>query len=167
MKIFLVIPFLALNNKPLVNSARFPKRAKDGLLVKRMGEVVDGEYQNYITKGGAYLRQHFWGKYPQLLKLVEHLSDEQLTKLRLGGHDPKKIHAAYAAATKHKGAPTVILARTVKGYGLGEAGEGKNITHSQKKLNDEELRHFRSRFGIYRILGQQGDRSFISYEHQD
>jgi len=121
---------------------------KEGLLVKRMGEVVDGEYQNYITKGGAYLRQHFWGKYPQLLKLVEHLSDEQLTKLRLGGHDPKKIFTAYNAATKHKGAPTVILARTVKGYGLGEAGEGKNITHSQKKLNDEELRHFRSRFGI-------------------
>ncbi|MCB0283407.1 MAG: pyruvate dehydrogenase (acetyl-transferring), homodimeric type [Calditrichaeota bacterium] len=121
---------------------------KEGLLVKRMGEVVDGEYQNYITKGGAYLRQHFWGKYPQLLKLVEHLSDEQLTKLRLGGHDPEKVYAAYDAAVKHKGAPTVILARTVKGYGLGEAGEGKNITHQQKKLNDEELRHFRSRFGI-------------------
>ncbi|MHB2150578.1 pyruvate dehydrogenase (acetyl-transferring), homodimeric type [Calditrichota bacterium LG25] len=121
---------------------------KDGLLVKRMGEVVDGEYQNYVVRGGAYLRKHFWGKYPQLLKLVEHLSDEQLAKLRLGGHDPEKVYAAYQAAVNHKGAPTVILARTVKGYGMGEAGEGKNITHQQKKLNEEELRQFRSRFGI-------------------
>ena len=121
---------------------------KDGLLVKRMGEVVDGEYQNYVVRGGAYLRKHFWGKYPQLLKMVEHLSDEQLAKLRLGGHDPEKVYAAYRAAVNHKGAPTVILARTVKGYGMGEAGEGKNITHQQKKLNEEELRHFRSRFGI-------------------
>ncbi len=121
---------------------------KDGLLVKRMGEVVDGEYQNYVVRGGAYLRKHFWGKYPQLLKLVEHLSDEQLSKLRLGGHDPEKVYAAYRAAVNHKGAPTVILARTVKGYGMGEAGEGKNITHQQKKLNEDELRQFRSRFGI-------------------
>ncbi len=121
---------------------------KDGLLLKRMSEVVDGDYQNYSVRGGAYIRQHFWGKYPQLLKMVEHLSDEQLERLRLGGHDPEKVYAAFKAATKHKGAPTVILARTVKGYGLGEAGEGKNITHSQKKLNEAELRHFRSRFGI-------------------
>jgi pyruvate dehydrogenase E1 component len=121
---------------------------KDGYLVKRMGEVVDGEYQNYVVKGGAYLRKHFWGKYPQLLKLVEHMSDEQLAKLRLGGHDPEKVYAAFNAAVNHKGSPTVILARTVKGYGLGEAGEGKNITHQQKKLNEEELRQFRSRFGI-------------------
>ena len=121
---------------------------KDGFLVKRMGEVVDGEYQNYVVKGGAYLRKHFWGKYPQLLKLVENMSDEQLEKLRLGGHDPEKVYAAYAAAVKQKDAPTVILARTVKGYGLGEAGEGKNITHQQKKLNEDELRQFRSRFGI-------------------
>ncbi len=113
-----------------------------------MGEVVDGEYQNYVVRGGAYLRKHFWGKYPKLLKLVEHLSDEQLAKLRLGGHDPEKVYAAYHAAVNHKGAPTVILARTVKGYGMGEAGEGKNITHQQKKLNEQELRHFRSRFGI-------------------
>jgi len=123
-------------------------RDKDGLLLKRMTEVVDGDYQNYSVRGGAYIRQHFWGKYPQLLKMVEHLSDEQLERLRLGGHDPEKVYAAFKAATKHKGAPTVILARTVKGYGLGEAGEGKNITHSQKKLNEAELRHFRSRFGI-------------------
>ncbi len=121
---------------------------KTGLLVKRMGEVVDGEYQNYVVRGGAYLRKHFWGKYPQLLKLVEHLSDEQLAKLRLGGHDPEKVYAAYHAAVNHKGAPTVILARTVKGYGMGEAGEGKNITHQQKKMNEQELRQFRSRFGI-------------------
>ena len=123
-------------------------RDKDGLLVKRMGEVVDGEYQNYVVKGGTHLRKHFWGKYPQLLKMVEHMSDEQLEKLRLGGHDPEKVYAAYHKAVNHKGSPTVILARTVKGYGLGEAGEGKNITHQQKKLNEEELRHFRSRFGI-------------------
>ncbi|MBD3225212.1 MAG: pyruvate dehydrogenase (acetyl-transferring), homodimeric type [Caldithrix sp.] len=121
---------------------------KDGLLIKRMGEVVDGEYQNYVVKGGAYLRKNFWGKYPKLLKLVEHLSDEQLAKLRLGGHDPEKVYAAYHKAVNHTGSPTVILARTVKGYGLGEAGEGKNITHQQKKLNENELREFRSRFGI-------------------
>lgn len=123
-------------------------RDKEGLLIKRMGEVVDGEYQNYVVRGGAYIRQHFFGKDPRLLKLVEHLSDEQLQKLRLGGHDPEKVYAAYHAAVNHKGAPTVILARTVKGYGLGEAGEGKNVTHQQKKLNEQELREFRSRFGI-------------------
>ncbi len=120
----------------------------EGWLQKRMDEVVDGDYQNYAVRGGAYIREHFYGKYPQLLKMVEHLSDEQLEKMRLGGHDPSKVYAAYKAATEHTGAPTVILARTIKGYGLGEAGEGKNITHSQKKLNEQELRHFRSRFGI-------------------
>ncbi len=123
-------------------------RDKDGLLVKRMGEVLDGEYQNYIVRGGSYIREHFFGADPRLLKLVEHLSDEQLNKLRLGGHDPEKVYAAFKAAVDHKGSPTVILARTVKGYGLGEAGEGKNITHQQKKLNEQELREFRSRFGI-------------------
>jgi len=120
----------------------------DGLLVKRMGEVIDGDYQNYIVKGGAFIREHFYNKYPSLLKLVEHLSDEQLERLRLGGHDPQKVYAAYHAAVNHQGAPTVILARTVKGYGLGEAGEGKNITHQQKKLNEQELRQFRARFDI-------------------
>jgi len=123
-------------------------RDKDGLLIKRMGEVVDGEYQNYIVRGGAYIREHFFGKDPRLLKLVEHLSDDQLAKLRLGGHDPQKVYAAYKSAFDHTGSPTVILARTVKGYGLGEAGEGKNVTHQQKKLNEQELREFRSRFGI-------------------
>ncbi len=120
----------------------------DGSLVRRMGEVVDGEFQNYVVKGGEYIREHFFGKDPKLRKMVEHMSDEQLKKLRLGGHDPEKVYAAFKAAVEHKGSPTVILARTVKGYGLGEAGEGKNITHQQKKLNEEELREFRSRFGI-------------------
>ena len=124
--------------------------AKDneGILVRRMGEVVDGEYQKYAVEGGAYIREHFWGVDPHLSKMVEHLSDEQLEKLRLGGHDPEKIYAAYKAAVEHKGSPTVILARTIKGYGLGEAGEGKNVTHQQKKLNQDELREFRTRFGI-------------------
>jgi len=120
----------------------------DGLLVKRMGEVVDGEYQKYAVESGAYFRQHFWGRYPQLLEMVGHLSDEQLKKLTLGGHDPVKVHAAYAAAVRTTGQPTVILARTIKGYGVGESGEGKNVTHQQKKLNEDELRTFRTRFGI-------------------
>jgi len=121
---------------------------REGLLVKRMGEVVDGQYQKYAVESGAYVREHFWGVDPRLLDMVKHLSDDQLKKLRLGGHDPIKVYAAYKAAVEHKGAPTVILARTIKGYGLGEAGEGKNITHQQKKMNEEELRAFRSRFGI-------------------
>ncbi len=124
------------------------ERDTTGLLVKRMGEVVDGEYQKYSTESGDYIRKHFFGKYPELLKLVEHLSDEELTRMRMGGHDPEKVHAAYRAAVNHKGAPTVILARTIKGYGLGESGEGKNITHQQKKLNEDELREFRRRFDI-------------------
>ena len=120
----------------------------DGLLVKRMGEVVDGEYQKYAVESGAYVRQHFWGDDPRLLEMVAHLSDEQLKKLTLGGHDPAKVYAAYKAAVEHTGQPTVILARTIKGYGIGEAGEGKNVTHQQKKLNEDELRAFRTRFGI-------------------
>ena len=118
------------------------------LLAQRMGEVVDGEYQKYIVEGGAYIRDHFYAKHPELLELVKHLSDDELAKLRLGGHDPQKVYAAYYHAFNHTGAPSVILARTVKGYGLGEAGEGKNITHSQKKLNEAELMQFRSRFDI-------------------
>lgn len=121
---------------------------KTGQLVKRMGEVVDGQYQKYTVSEGDYIREHFFGEYPEVAKLVEHLSDEDLTKLRRGGHDPDKVYAAYKAASETKGMPTVILAKTVKGYGLGEAGEGKNVTHQQKKLNEEELREFRSRFGI-------------------
>jgi pyruvate dehydrogenase E1 component len=120
----------------------------DGLLAKRMGEVVDGQYQKYAVESGAYLREHFFGTDPRILELVKHLSDEQLKKLRLGGHDPVKVYNAYKAAVEHKGQPTVILARTIKGYGLGEAGEGKNITHQQKKMNEGDLRSFRTRFGI-------------------
>jgi pyruvate dehydrogenase E1 component len=121
---------------------------RDGLLVKRMGEITDGQYQKYFVESGAYFRQNLFGSDPRLLKMVEHLSDEQLARMRLGGHDPIKVHAAYKAAVEHIGSPTVILAKTIKGYGLGEAGEGKNITHQQKKLNDDELSLFRSRFGI-------------------
>jgi pyruvate dehydrogenase E1 component len=121
---------------------------KDGLLAKRMGEVVDGQYQKYAVEDGAYLRQHFFGVDPRLLDMVKHLSDDQLKKLRLGGHDPVKVYNAYKMAAETKGQPTVILARTIKGYGLGEAGEGKNVTHQQKKMNEADLRTFRSRFGI-------------------
>jgi len=124
------------------------ERDTEGLLVKRMGELVDGEYQKLVVSSGAYVRQHFFGNDERLLKLVEPLPDEALRRLRLGGHDPRKVYAAYKAAVEHRGGPTVILARTIKGYGLGEAGEGKNVTHQQKKLNEDELREFRSRFGI-------------------
>jgi pyruvate dehydrogenase E1 component len=118
------------------------------LLPARMAGVVDGEWQKYSVESGAYIRERFFGTDPRLRALVDHLSDRQLEKLRLGGHDPAKVHAAYRAAVDHQGRPTVILARTIKGYGLGEAGEGKNITHQQKKLNEEELREFRDRFEI-------------------
>ncbi len=118
-----------------------------GLLRKRMEECVDGEYQRFKGLGGDTIRKEFFGKYPELLQMVEHLSDEQLRLLRRGGHDPHKVYNAYIRAVKADG-PTVILAKTVKGYGLGEAGEGKNITHQQKKLNEAELEYFRKRFDI-------------------
>ena len=124
------------------------KRDKSGLLLKRMEECVDGDYQKYVVEPGSYTRKHFFGKYPELLELVNHLTDEEITKLLRGGHDARKVYAAYKAATEHKGQPTVILAKTVKGYGLGEAGEGKNISHQQKKMNEKELREFRARFDI-------------------
>jgi pyruvate dehydrogenase E1 component len=120
----------------------------DGLLVKRMNEVVDGQYQKYYVETGAYFREHFFGVDPKLLKMVESMSDEELRRLNWGGHDPEKVYAAYKSAVEHEGAPTVVLAKTIKGYGLGEAGEGRNVTHQQKKLNEEELREFRTRFGI-------------------
>jgi len=126
----------------------FLAKDRDGLLVKRMGEIVDGQYQKYAVESGAYVREHFWGADPRLLEMVSHISDDQLKKMTLGGHDPIKVYNAYKAAVEHKGSPTVILARTIKGYGLGEAGEGKNITHQQKKMNEDELRAFRTRFGI-------------------
>ncbi|NWF91056.1 MAG: pyruvate dehydrogenase (acetyl-transferring), homodimeric type, partial [Ignavibacteriaceae bacterium] len=120
----------------------------EGKLVKRMSEVVDGEYQKYSVESGEYIRNHFFGKDPDVLKMVEKMTDEQLQKMKRGGHDPEKVFAAFKAATTHVGQPTVILAKTIKGYGLGESGEGKNITHQQKKLNEDEMKEFRSRFGI-------------------
>ena len=124
------------------------EKDRDGLLAERMEEVVDGQYQKYSVSDGAYIRQDFFGTDPRLAEMVEHYTDEQLQKMRRGGHDPEKVYAAYQSAVSHSGQPTVILAKTVKGYGLGEAGEGKNIAHNQKKLNEDEIRVFRTRFGI-------------------
>ncbi len=121
---------------------------KDSILVRRMGEVVDGQYQKYTVSSGAYIREHFFGVDPRLKELVADISDEQILKLNRGGHDPLKVYAAYKAAVEHRGSPTVILAHTIKGYGLGESGEGRNVTHQQKKLNEEELVEFRRRFDI-------------------
>ncbi|MBL0142480.1 MAG: pyruvate dehydrogenase (acetyl-transferring), homodimeric type [Betaproteobacteria bacterium] len=127
-----------------------PLLARDskGLLRKRMMECVDGEYQAFKAKGGAYTREHFFGKYPELREMVAHLTDEDIWRLNRGGHDPHKVYAAYAEAVKHEGQPTVILAKTVKGYGMGEAGEGQNISHQQKKMGEDALRAFRDRFSI-------------------
>ena len=119
-----------------------------GLLTQRMMEVVDGQYQKYVVSGGDFIREDFFGKYPELLEMVKNYSDEKLQKMRRGGHDPEKVFAAYQKACQRNGKPTVVIAKTIKGYGLGEGGEGRNVTHNQKKLNEEELREFRSRFGI-------------------
>jgi pyruvate dehydrogenase E1 component len=121
---------------------------KDGILQARMDEVVDGEYQNYASRGGAYTREHFFGTDPELLKMVEHLSDEDIMALNRGGHDPYKVYAAYAEAVRANGKPTVILAKTVKGYAFGGGAEAQNATHSVKKLDIEALKKFRDRFGI-------------------
>ena len=121
---------------------------KDGLLKKRMEECVDGEYQNFKAKGGAYTREHFFGKYPQLKEMVAAMSDQDIWRLNRGGHDPHKVYAAYAAATQHKGQPTVILAKTVKGYGMGDAGEAQNTTHQQKSMDIASLKAFRDRFDL-------------------
>jgi pyruvate dehydrogenase E1 component len=123
-------------------------RDEKGLLRRLMMECVDGEYQNYKAKGGAYTREHFFGKYPELREMVANLSDDDIWRLNRGGHDGRKVYNAYLAATQHKGQPTVILAKTVKGYGMGRAGEGMNITHQQKKIDDEALKVFRDRFNI-------------------
>lgn len=123
-------------------------RDQTGLLLKRMEECVDGDYQSYKANDGQYVREHFFGQYPELKKLVEHLSDEEIWRLNRGGHDPQKVYAAYARAVEHRGSPTVILAKTIKGYGMGAAGEGMNITHQQKKMSIEQLRAFRDRFSI-------------------
>ncbi len=123
-------------------------RDSEGWLRKRMEECVDGEYQNFKAKGGAYTREHFFGKYPQLKEMVADMTDEDIGALQRGGHDPCKVYAAYAAAVRHTGQPTVILAKTVKGYGMGAAGEGQNITHQQKKMNEQALREFKKRFHL-------------------
>ena len=123
-------------------------RDTSGMLRQRMEECVDGEYQDFKSKDGAYVRQRFFGKYPETTALVKDWSDEEIWSLRRGGHDPVKVYAAYAAAVRHTGQPTVVLAKTVKGYGMGEAGEGQNITHQQKKMGFEALRQFRDRFAI-------------------
>jgi pyruvate dehydrogenase E1 component len=120
----------------------------DGLLVQRMDEAIDGEYQVYKSRDGAYVREHFFGAYPELAKRVEHMSDEEIWNLNRGGHDARKVYAAYKAAAEHRGQPTVILAKTIKGYGMGAAGEGQNITHQQKKMDVESLRAFRDRFKL-------------------
>jgi pyruvate dehydrogenase E1 component len=127
-----------------------PLLAKDhkGILLDRMEQAVDGDYQNYKARDGAYVREHFFGTHPELLEMVANMTDDDVWRLNRGGHDPRKIYAAYAAAVEHTGQPTVILAKTVKGYGMGEAGEGKNITHQQKKIGDTALKAFRDRYRI-------------------
>ena len=136
--------------KVLWGSRWDPLLEKDqkGLLKRLMEECVDGEYQNFKSKGGAYTREHFFGKYPELKEMVANMSDEEIWRLNRGGHDPQKVYAAYASAVANKGAPTVILAKTVKGFGMGKAGEGLNSTHQQKKLTDENLKEVRDRFNI-------------------
>jgi pyruvate dehydrogenase E1 component len=123
-------------------------RDSSGRLRQRMEEVVDGEYQAYLSSDGGFIREHFFGKYPETAEMVADMSDEDIWRLKRGGHDPQKVYAAYAAAVKHTGQPTVILAQTVKGYGMGESGEGQNITHQQKKMGEQALLQFRDRFNI-------------------
>ncbi|MBV8895100.1 MAG: pyruvate dehydrogenase (acetyl-transferring), homodimeric type [Acidobacteriaceae bacterium] len=136
-------------------------RDTSGLLLKRMEECVDGEYQNFKARGGAYTRKEFFGKYPEVLKLVENYSDEQIARFRRGGHDPVKVYNAFKRAVEHKGQPSVLLFKTVKGYGLGEAGEGKNITHQQKKLNEEEMFYLANRFDLNLTKEQINAISFV------
>jgi len=137
---------------------------KTGLLLQRMEECVDGEYQDFKSKNGAYVREKFFGKYPELARTVANMTDEQIWALSRGGHDPAKIYAAYHAAVHHVGQPTVILAKTVKGYGMGEAGEGQNITHQQKKMGEHALREFRDRFGLPIADDQLAKTPFLRFE---
>ena len=120
----------------------------DGLLRRVMEECVDGEYQNFKSKGGDYVREHFFGKYPETAAMVANMSDDEIWRLNRGGHDPRKVYAAYHAAVRHQGQPTIILAKTVKGFGMGTAGEGQNVAHQQKKLDVDALKEFRDRFNI-------------------
>ncbi len=123
-------------------------RDHDGLLRRVMEECVDGEYQNFKSKGGDYVREHFFGKYPETAAMVANMSDDEIWRLNRGGHDPRKVYAAYHAAVRHQGQPTIILAKTVKGFGMGTAGEGQNVAHQQKKLDVDALKEFRDRFNI-------------------
>jgi len=142
------------------------KKDTKGAFLKRTEEVVDGEMLKYVVEGGAYFRENFFGKDPDLLKLVNHLSDEELGNMRLGGHDSQKVYAAYNEAVNHKGSPTVILARTIKGYGLGDAGEGKNITHNQKKLKEDELIYFKNRFDVPITKQEAKEASFYRFDEK-
>ena len=137
------------------------EKDKSGLLRQRMMECVDGDYQNYKSQNGAYVREHFFGKYPELLELVSDLSDDEIWKLSRGGHDPEKVYNAYAAAMRHSGGPTVILAKTVKGFGMGEAGEGQNINHQLKKMGEDAVKAFRDRFGLDLTDDQLGDMPYL------
>ena len=136
--------------KVIWGSAWDPLIARDtsGLLLKRMEECVDGEYQDFKSKDGAYVREKFFGKYPELRAMVAGMTDDEIWALNRGGHDPQKVYAAYSAAVRHTGQPTVILAKTIKGYGMGESGEGQNITHQQKHMADAALARFRDRFAL-------------------
>ncbi|HYZ31887.1 MAG TPA: pyruvate dehydrogenase (acetyl-transferring), homodimeric type [Crenalkalicoccus sp.] len=139
-------------------------RDTTGILLKRMEEAVDGEYQDFKSKNGAYVREHFFGKYPELKAMVADMTDDQIWALTRGGHDPQKVYAAYHAAVHHQGQPTVILAKTVKGYGMGEAGEGQNITHQQKKMGETHLREFRDRFDLPLTDEQLKEIPFLRFE---
>jgi pyruvate dehydrogenase E1 component len=143
-----------------------PLIARDttGILLKRMEECVDGEYQDFKSKNGAYVREHFFGKYPKLRAMVAGMTDDEIWALTRGGHDPQKVYAAYHAAVHHRGQPTVILAKTVKGYGMGEAGEGQNITHQQKKMGETHLKEFRDRFGLPLTGAQLKEIPFLKFE---
>ncbi|MET1110005.1 MAG: pyruvate dehydrogenase (acetyl-transferring), homodimeric type, partial [Allosphingosinicella sp.] len=138
-------------------------RDDSGMLAKLMEECVDGEYQDFKSKDGAYIREHFFGRYEETKALVAGMSDDEIWKLTRGGHDPSKVYAAYAAAVAHQGQPTLILAKTVKGYGMGEAGEGQNITHQQKKMGEAVLRQFRDRFQIDLSDAQLNEMPFIRF----
>ncbi|TWD45863.1 pyruvate dehydrogenase (acetyl-transferring), homodimeric type [Pseudomonas sp. SJZ131] len=137
------------------------EKDKSGLLRQRMMECVDGEYQNYKSQNGAYVREHFFGKYPELLELVSDLTDDEIWKLSRGGHDPEKVYNAYAAAMRHTGGPSVILAKTVKGFGMGEAGEGQNINHQLKKMGEDAIRAFRDRFSLEITDDQLADMPYL------
>ena len=141
---------------------------KTGLLIKRMNECVDGEYQAFKAKGGSYVREKFFGKYPELTELVSSLTDKDIWRLNRGGHDPHKVYAAYSAAMQHTGSPTVILAKTIKGYGMGKTGESVNTTHQQKKLDEEDLLYYRDRFNVPLTDKQVKDIEYykpVSYTH--